>query len=316
MSLLNIKIKDIKTFLSVNKSMQMPMISKKESGEYVADGFVEIKTYAEYAAQVRLYEEYLKYLAAIYDAEIPKIFKAALAKTIILKNDGLTSKRLHQKDMTESQYESFSSDGYFRTLCYISDAAVQKRILKPASALKTATNSNDKSMQRGFSWQRTYIMPVVGENGVVVKRRGDVRGQLQAKTVALNSTDMMNIRDTLLSDVRALGLPEAESLIFEIFELSGKAGDLDKKNIINDESKKLRRELVLKCVELFGVDISQYERSACAKSDQPLDVTTGPIVKPESRDEIVFDLSEIKVVIEGGKMVIKKLNNDNSNEKQ
>ena len=314
MSLLNIKIKDIKTFLKVNKSIEMPMISKKESGELVADGFVQVKSYAEYTAQLKLYEEYLKYLATVYNAEIPKIFKAALAKTIILRNDGLTSKRLHQKEMTESQYESFSSDGYFRTLCYISDAAVQKRILKPASVIKTATNSSDRSMQRGFSWQRTYVMPVIGENGVIVKRRGDVRGQLQAKTVALNSTDMVNIRDALLRDVKELGIEGAEQLIHEIFDLSGKAGVYDKKNIINDESKKLRRELVLKCVELFGVDISQYERSTDV-AELALDGKDPVVSQPES-DEIVFDLSEVKVVIEGGKMVIKKIENEAANEKQ
>ena len=89
----------------------MPSILKNSKGEFIADGgYKDVYTYAHYKAQVELYEEFIKYLEVKYNAEVPKMFKAALTKVIALKNDGLTTKRLHHKDMTKAQFESFTEE--------------------------------------------------------------------------------------------------------------------------------------------------------------------------------------------------------------
>ena len=144
MGLIGIKIKDVKDFLKVNKSIKMPTILKNSKGEFVADGgYKDVYTYAHYKAQVELSEEFLKYLETKYNTEIPKMFKAALTKVIALKNEGLTTKRLHHKDMTKAQFESFTEEEYLRTLNYISSAA-----LESSPALSCFSDTSEESSQK------------------------------------------------------------------------------------------------------------------------------------------------------------------------
>ena len=162
----------------------MPTVAKNSKGEFVADGgYSDVYTYSGYQAQVKLYEEFINYLESVYNAEVPKMFKAALTKVIALKNEGITTKRLHHKDMTKAQFESFTEEDYLRTLNYISSAALQKRLLKPAKAVKDFTAKTDASMRHNTG--SSYVFPIISENGVVLKRRGDVRAQFQARTVTL-----------------------------------------------------------------------------------------------------------------------------------
>lgn len=314
MGLIGIKIKDIKDFLNVNKSIAMPMISKKKEGEFVADGgYVDVYSYADYQAQVKIYEEFIEYLETKYNAEVPKMFKAALTKVIALKNDGLTTKRLHSKDVTKSQYESFTEEDYLRTLNFISKAALQKRLLKPAKAVKDLTTKKDRSMLHNVG--ATFVLPVISENGVMVQRRGDVRGQFQAKTVSISESEALELRDLMIAEAEAAGAADAKELVDDIFELSLKAGEFDKANVIDDESIKTRRELVAKCTELFGVDLSRYETGTqIDREDSGLNVNSNPSASSTKEtpdyidgDTITLNVDEIEMVMKNGKLIIKLL---------
>ena len=314
MGLIGIKIKDIKDFLKVNKSIAMPMISKKKEGEFVADGgYVDVHSYADYQAQVRVYEEFIKYLEMKYNAEVPKMFKAALTKVIALKNDGLTTKRLHSKDVTKSQYESFTEEDYLRTLNFISKAALEKRLLKPAKAVKDLTTRKDRSMLHNVG--ATFVLPVISENGVMVQRRGDVRGQFQAKTVSVSEKDALELRDLMIAEAEAAGATDAKELVDDIFELAASIGEKDKANTINDLSKELRKTLVAKCTELFGVDLSRYETGTQVGDGERGLITDENLTTSVTNDTpdfiegdtITLNVDEIEMVMKNGKLIIKLL---------
>jgi hypothetical protein len=312
MGLIGIKIKDVKDFLKVNKSIKMPTILKNSKGEFVADGgYKDVYTYAHYKAQVELYEEFLKYLETKYNTEIPKMFKAALTKVIALKNEGLTTKRLHHKDMTKAQFESFTEEEYLRTLNYISSAALEKRLLRPAKAIKEFTTRKDASMLHNAG--SSYVFPVISENGVVLKRRGDVRGQFQASTITIPFADARELAKAIEEEAKVSGAGEdVQGLIKEVFELATMAGKFDKANTVDEESMDIRRELVAKCTELFGVDLSRYEHGAQARSeglDAEKKPTTSKPAGPDflDGDTITLNVDEIEMVMKNGKLIIKLL---------
>lgn len=313
MGLIGIKIKDIKEFLKVNKSIKMPTVAKNSKGEFVADGgYSDVYTYSGYQAQVKLYEEFINYLESVYNAEVPKMFKAALTKVIALKNEGITTKRLHHKDMTKAQFESFTEEDYLRTLNYISSAALQKRLLKPAKAVKEFTAKTDASMRHNTG--SSYVFPIISENGVVLKRRGDVRGQFQASTVTLPFAEARELAKAIEEEAKISGAGEdVQNLIREIFELSTMAGKFDKANMIDEEAMGIRRELVAKCTELFGVDLSRYEHGVQSGNDG-LNVEKNPNTsKPAGPDflegdTITLNVDEIEMVMKNGKLIIKLLN--------
>ena len=309
MGLIGIKIKDVKDFLKVNKSIKMPSILKNSKGEFIADGgYKDVYTYAHYKAQVELYEEFIKYLEVKYNAEVPKMFKAALTKVIALKNDGLTTKRLHHKDMTKAQFESFTEEEYLRTLNYISSAALEKRLLKPAKAVKEFATKTDASMlHNGGS---SYVFPIISEDGVVLKRRGDVRGQFQATTVTLPFAEARQLAKAIEEEALASGAgEEVQSLIREVFELATLAGKFDKANTIDEESMDIRKELVAKCTELFGVDLSKYEHGVQGLEGERKPTTSKP-AGPDflDGDTITLDVDEIEMLMKDGKLIIKLLN--------
>ena len=309
MGLIGIKIKDVKDFLKVNKSIKMPSILKNSKGEFIADGgYKDVYTYAHYKAQVELYEEFIKYLEVKYNAEVPKMFKAALTKVIALKNDGLTTKRLHHKDMTKAQFESFTEEEYLRTLNYISSAALEKRLLRPAKAVKEFTTKTDASMLHGGG--SSYVFPIISEDGVVLKRRGDVRGQFQATTVILPFAEARQLAKAIEEEALASGAgEEVQNLIREVFELSTMAGKFDKANTIDEEAMDIRRELVAKCTELFGVDLSKYEHGAQGLEGDRKPTTSKP-AGPDflDGDTITLNVDEIEMLMKDGKLIIKLLN--------
>ncbi len=306
MSLIKIKIKDIKDFLKVNSSIQMPMISKAKNGDFLASGeYVDVHSYKEYQDQVKLYQEFIEYLEYKYNAEVPKMFKAALTKVLILKNEGLTSKRLHSKEVTKSQYESFTEEDYLRTLNFISKAALEKRLLKPARAIKDITTKKDGSMRHTLGTK--YVLPLISENGVMVKRRGDVRGQFQASTVTLSYTEAQEVKQAMLDEAEQAGAgEEVKKLIEDIFELAASIGEKDKANTINNLSMELRKTLVAKCTELFGVDLARYENANRQAED-------GDTQNKED-DIIEFDVNEIEMIMKNGKLIIKRIQKEDEKE--
>lgn len=305
MSLIKIKIKDIKDFLKVNSSIQMPMISKAKNGDFLASGeYVDVHSYQEYQDQVKLYEEFIEYLEYKYNAEVPKMFKAALTKVLILKNEGLTSKRLHSKEVTKSQYESFTEEDYLRTLNFISKAALEKRLLKPARAIKDITTKKDGSMRHTLGTK--YVLPLISENGVMLKRRGDVRGQFQASTVTLSYTEAQEVKQAMLDEAEQAGAgEEVKKLIEDIFELAASIGEKDKANEINNLSMELRKTLVAKCTELFGVDLARYEHANRSNEDSD---------SPDKEDVIEFNVDEIEMIMKNGKLIIKRIQKEDEKE--
>ena len=314
MGLIGIKIKDIKEFLKVNGSIAMPMVSQQANGNFIANGsYVSVGSFDQYQDQVKEYEDFIKFLETKYDAEIPKMFKAALTKVIALQNDGLTSKRLHFKNFSRSQYEAQTSEEYFRTLNYISDAAIGRRLLRPAKAMHEITSKNDRSMKRDD--KAMFVLPVIGKDGVVVKRRGDVRGQLQARTVSISEEEALEIRNAMIDEAQKANVGNAQNVVDDIFELSMKAGEFDKNNIVNEESMQVRRDLVVRCIDLVGVDLSQYEVS---EADEPSSDNDNSNQTPDlsKLDTIIFDVDKIEMLMKNGKLVIKILDNANEVESE
>ena len=76
--------------------------------------------------------------------------------------------------------------------------------------------------------------------------------------------------------------------------------------IINDLSKELRKTLVAKCTELFGVDLTRYEHGATnGNSDSP---------EKEDNDIIEFNVDEIEMIMKNGKLIIKRIGKENEKE--